>query len=286
MGTVSPLPLTWIITDAATGHEAQGIAVAEALGFPFNLKRVQVRGVLCWIPPRLQLHLDPRRLLSFVSSNEPLRPPWPRIIVSIGRRSVPIALAVKRLSEPRAFVVHIQDPKVSARHFDWIAAPQHDGLSGPNVLTTLGAVHRVTPEKIAEARRRFAQLIEPLPRPRVTVLLGGQSRAFEFTADDAARFGASLAKLARENSGSLLVTPSRRTAPEAVAALSQAVADVPHYIWDGRGSNPVFCIAGFRRGHRGDRGLVSMVTKPPELESRSTFNDCAAGRVGMHAFMR
>jgi hypothetical protein len=31
---------------------------------------------------------------------------------------------------------------------------------------------------------------------------------------------------------------------------------------------------------------ISMVTKPPELESRSTFNDCAAGRVGMHAFMR
>jgi mitochondrial fission protein ELM1 len=101
MGTVSPLPLTWIVTDAGTGHEAQGIAVAEALGFPFNLKRVQVRGVLRWIPPRLQLHLDPWRLLSFVSSNEPLRPPWPKIIVSIGRRSVPIALALKRLSGHR-----------------------------------------------------------------------------------------------------------------------------------------------------------------------------------------
>ena len=88
----------------------------------------------------------------------------------------------------------------------------------------------------------------------MTVLLGGQSRAFEFTAEDAARFGASLAKLARENSGSLLVTPSRRTAPEAVAALSQAVADVPHYIWDGRGENRILhCLVS--RGHRGDRGL-------------------------------
>jgi mitochondrial fission protein ELM1 len=261
METVSPLPLTWIVTDAATGHEAQGIAIAEALGFPFKVKRVQVRGVLRWIPPRLQLHLDPRRLLSFVSSNEPLRPPWPRIIVSIGRRSVPIALALKRLSQPRAFAVHIQDPKVSARHFDWIAAPLHDGLSGPNVLTTLGSVHRVTPEKIAEARRRFAQLIEPLPTPRVAVLLGGQSRAFEFTAEDAARFGTSLAKLARENGGSLLVTPSRRTATDAVAALSQAVADVPHYIWDGSGENPYFALLGFAEAIVVTEDSISMVTE-------------------------
>ena len=154
--------------------------MAEAIGFPFNLKRVQVRGVLRWIPPRLQLCLDPRRLLASVASNEPLTPPWPRIIVSIGRRSVPIALALKRLSEPRAFAVHIQDPKVSARHFDWIATPLHDAFTGPNIIVTLGAVHGVTPEKIVEARRRFAEVIEPLPKPRVTVLLGGQSRAFEF----------------------------------------------------------------------------------------------------------
>jgi len=46
--------------------------------------------------------------------------------------------------------VHVQDPKVSAHHFDWIAAPKHDGLTGPNVTTTLGAVHGFNPIRVAE----------------------------------------------------------------------------------------------------------------------------------------
>jgi mitochondrial fission protein ELM1 len=73
---------TWIVTDGSVGMEAQGIAVAEAVGLPYSLKRVRI-------------YMPPRRLLDFVSSNEPLAPPWPRLIISIGRRSVPIALALK-----------------------------------------------------------------------------------------------------------------------------------------------------------------------------------------------
>ncbi len=96
----------------------------------------------------------------------------------------------------------LQDPKVSAHHFDWIAAPKHDGLTGPNVTTTLGAVHGVNPVRVAEAKEPFASLIGWLPRPRITVLLGGSSRAFRFTAPDAENFGRSLATMARENNGS------------------------------------------------------------------------------------
>ena len=35
---------TWIITDGSVGIEAQGIAVAEAIGLPLNLRRVRVTG--------------------------------------------------------------------------------------------------------------------------------------------------------------------------------------------------------------------------------------------------
>ena len=78
------------------------------------------------------------RLLGFVTSNEPLAAPWPRLIISIGRRSVPMALAIKRLSG--AYALHIQNPKVPARLFDLVAAPAHDNFEGPNVITTFGAV--------------------------------------------------------------------------------------------------------------------------------------------------
>ena len=62
---------TWIV-DGSVGMEAQGIAVAEAVGLPYSLKRVQVTCTMRVVPARLQTYL---RLLNFVSSNEPLAPP-------------------------------------------------------------------------------------------------------------------------------------------------------------------------------------------------------------------
>ena len=87
----------WIVTDGSAGFEAQAIAVAEAIGLPFVLKRARIKGPLRLLPTRLQVYLSPRLLLRFVGSNEPLHQPWPRVIISVGRRSVPIALALKQV---------------------------------------------------------------------------------------------------------------------------------------------------------------------------------------------
>src|SRR4029077_14196348 len=111
--------------------------------------------------------------------------------------------------------------------FDLIAAPLHDGYAGANVVNTFGAVHSVTPRRLAEAAQSFAAKIEPLPRPRIAVLLGGDSAAFSFPPDLAASFGASLAEATRDSGGSLLVTPSRRTSPRPFAPLLHQLAASP-----------------------------------------------------------
>jgi mitochondrial fission protein ELM1 len=229
---------TWIVTDGSVGMEAQGIAVAEAVGLPYTLKRVRVKDGMRLIPARLQIYLPPTRLLGFVAANEPLAPPWPRLIISIGRRSVPIALALKQVA--KAFALHIQNPKVPKHRFDLIAAPVHDGYTGDNVVNTFGAVHSVTTAKLASAARSFAATIDPLPHPRIAVLLGGESQAFSFPPELAAGFGTALAQAARDSGGSLLVTPSRRTSPEALRALAATIAGVPHFVWDGKGENPYY----------------------------------------------
>ena len=64
--------MTWIMTDGSVGMEAQGIAVAEAVGLPLRLKRVRDRGAMRLLPAPLQLLVPPARLLRFVESNEPL----------------------------------------------------------------------------------------------------------------------------------------------------------------------------------------------------------------------
>ncbi|MGH6867094.1 MAG: mitochondrial fission ELM1 family protein [Methyloceanibacter sp.] len=252
---------TWIITDGSVGMEAQGIAVAEAVGLPFSLKRVRPKGGMRLLPAPLLLLVPPRRLLRFIESSEPLGAPWPRLIISIGRRSVPIALAVKRLSTPPTFAVHIQNPKVPAHLFDLVAAPAHDNFEGPNVITTFGAVHGVTPERLAESGTAFAPRIEALPHPRIAVLLGGESQAFSFPPEAASGFGAKLAILARESGGSLLVTPSRRTRPDSLAALSRAIEPVPHFVWDGTGENPYFAFLSLAEAIVVTEDSVNMVTE-------------------------
>jgi mitochondrial fission protein ELM1 len=239
--------------------EAQGIAVAEAVGLPFSLKRVRVTGLLRALPARFQIYLKPAQLLRFVASNEPLAPPWPRLVISIGRRSVPIALAVKRLTG--AFALHIQNPRVPARLFDLVAAPLHDDFTGANVITTFGAVHSVTEARLSEAAERFADAVASLPHPRIAVLLGGSSQAFRFPVPVAATLGEALARVARQSGGSLLVTPSRRTSPEALAAIEAAIDTVPHLIWDGTGDNPYHAFLAHSDAIVVTEDSVNMVTE-------------------------
>jgi mitochondrial fission protein ELM1 len=174
---------------------------------------------------------------------------------------VPVALAIKRLSHPHAFALHIQNPKVPARLFDLIAAPVHDDFEGPNVIVTFGAVHSVTDSRIAEEAKHFAPRVSALPHPRIAVLLGGESQAFSFPPKAASGFGAKLAALAKESGGSLLVTPSCRTRPDALASLASAIDDVPRFVWDGTGDNPYFAFLGLADAIVVTEDSVNMVTE-------------------------
>jgi uncharacterized protein len=251
--------IAWIVTDGSVGMEAQGIAVAEGVGFRYRLKRVRVTGAVRFVPARLQIYVPPERFLRSVAANEPLCSPWPRLLISIGRRSVPIALALKEVA--KAFVLHIQNPKVPKGRFDLIAAPLHDGYTGDNVINTFGAVHSVTANRLAGAAQSFAAKIDPLPRPRVAVLLGGDSAAFSFPPELAASFGASLAEVARSSGGSLLVTHSRRTSPEALSALAAAIVGVPSFVWDGSGENPYYAFLANAEAIVTTEDSVNMVTE-------------------------
>lgn len=250
---------TWILTDGTAGTEAQCIAVAEGVGLPFSVRRVHPRGALRLLPVRLQLAVPPHIRLRLTQASPPLTPPWPRLILSSGRRSVPTALAVRRLSG--AFAVHIQNPKVPARLFDLVAAPIHDDVRGPNVIGTMGSVHRVSPQRVAEEAARFEARFAALPHPRIAVLLGGTSGAFTFGASEAEALGATLASLAKETGGSLLVTPSRRTGTEAVEAFTQAITGAPHFLWDGGGENPYLAMLGSADAIVVTEDSVNMVTE-------------------------
>jgi mitochondrial fission protein ELM1 len=121
-----------------------------------------------------------------------------------------------------------------------VIAPAHDGLTGPNVLVTDGAPHRVTPERLAAAKLAFAPLFADLRRPIVVVLIGGTNRNYRLAKSDAETIGEQLGTFASRHDVSLAVTPSRRTAEDVRAALTSRLAGRRAFIWDGSGENPYF----------------------------------------------
>lgn len=231
----------WIVSDGKVGMENQCLGLAEALGLDPVAKRIKVRKPWRWLQPTLKFNalgsLDPAADL--------LQPPWPDLIIATGRISVAPVLAAKAASARSSGhapvrLVQIQNPTVDPRLFDLIITPRHDRLAGPNVVATLGSMHRVDASKLDAARSRFAARYAALPRPLVSVLVGGANRVFRFDTDTATHLGGLLESMAAETGASLAITTSRRTDPAATQALRAALADTPADFWDGEGENPYF----------------------------------------------
>ncbi len=111
-------------------------------------------------------------------------------------------------------------------------------MSGPNVIAITGAPHRVTEERLAAELPLFADRLSRLPRPHVVALIGGRSKAFDLSPVRAQSMAAAIGRAIQVSGGSLLLTFSRRTPPEAEAILRRALAGLPGMIWSGEGANP------------------------------------------------
>ena len=92
-----------------------------------------------------------------------------------------------------------------------VTTPQYGLAEAANVLHNLLPLHPVSAERLAAAAR-WAPRLAHLPRPFVTVLVGGSSGPYVLDAAAAARLGREASALARRLGGSVLVTTSARTA--------------------------------------------------------------------------
>jgi mitochondrial fission protein ELM1 len=246
----------WVVTEGFIGVENQALGMAEALGLAPAMKTVAARQPWRSLPPRAWVKAIGLGALG----GDALAPPWPDVVVSCGGQAAIAAYLIRRASGGRSFTVHVQKPALPARDFDVLVVPRHDGLEGPNVIVTEGAVHRVTHAKLAEAAKHFAPRYAHLPRPRVAVLIGGSNNRYRLTAARMQSFAGQLAALARGGAG-LMVTPSRRTEPAAARILADALAGLSAGIWDGSGENPFFGLLGLADAILVTRDSVSMTSE-------------------------
>ena len=228
-------PFGWVLHDGKAGMSSQAVGLAEAAGFAFIEKRLEIRFPWTCLPPLLW----PAPLDASGGNGARLEPPWPDFVIACGRNTAMPALAIRRASGRRTVTAQIQDPGIGRSEFDLSIVPEHDRLRGPRVVVTRGAIHRVTPARLAAGRDRSPGLAA-MPRPILSVLIGGSNKTYRLTLRRVEEIADGVAAILRERGGSALVTPSRRTGFRGVALLQKRLAGLPAKIWDGAGENPYF----------------------------------------------
>ena len=225
-------PITWILTDGTVGMRIQCLGLAKAAGLTPIVKHLHPSLLLRALPALGSVPGMPA-----TAGGDPIAAPWPDVVISCGRRTAGAALAVKRLSGGRAFLAHIQDPRLDPRRFDLLVVPEHDPTRGPNVVTTLGALNPHDPAMLADAARHWEPEAAGMPRPLVAVMVGGSNKRYDFSADAVGRFVDRLRRVADAGAGLLVVT-SRRTDAATRAALKAGLAGRAAQVWTGDGENP------------------------------------------------
>ena len=225
-------PAVWIISDGKIGDDVQCRAVAAGLSPTFEQRTVAPRAPWVWAAPWGPI--DPRDAPSNPSS--PIASPFPDVVVASGRRAIPYARAVKRVSGGRTLLVFLKNPRTAFSDADVIWAPAHDRLDGANVLSTLTSPHGLGP-RLEEAREAPTQEIASLASPMLGVVLGGTGGGAQYDRSVAADLAEKI-KCAAAPFASIAVTPSRRTPEYLLGAVRDALAGSDAFVWDGDGNNP------------------------------------------------
>ena len=210
------LPHVWVVMGYRAGESTQMLALAESLGWPFEIKRLKHRKI-DFVPGLLRL----RSLLGIhKEKSSSLRPPWPDLIISAGMRNEPICRWIKAQSHDRTKLVHIGRTWAAYRHFDLIITTAQYRLPlRDNILHNALTLNRVNKKTLSDAAAKWSDRLRHLSRPYIAVVIGGNSGPYTF-GNHAARKLADLAnRMANEASGTLLITSSARTPPGTVATL-------------------------------------------------------------------
>ena len=219
-------PVTWVLTGYKAGDNAQVLALADALGWPYDRKQFNYR----------KTELLSNRLLAVTlagidrQSSSELSPPWPDLVITAGRRNEPVARWIRKQSGDRTRLVHVGRPWAPLDVFDLIVStPQYFLPERHNVLKNNLPLHGVMGNDLKEAAAVWRQRFAHLPPPRTAVLIGGDSGPFVFTPDKGQRLGHLVNRMALRDGGSLLVTDSARTPLPAFEAFARELS-VPAHI--------------------------------------------------------
>ena len=141
------------------------------------------------------------------------------IIISCGRKSVIPSIYLKKNSLKKVTNIHIQDPKVNLTNFNYVIAPEHDGLSGENVFSTKGAIHYLTKKEIDDHTDYLKNRLET-DKNYFLLILGGPTKHYDYSKKNISNILNLFNNLVEKNNLQGIIVPSMRT-PKNIIELSK-----------------------------------------------------------------
>lgn len=250
LGSSSLGPSIWAVSDGRAGNAAQVRSIIQALSETRRWMQIaHITGAAHRSEP---LTLTPRAPWTWlpganwpmplnalpVEQKQALKAPWPTVWIAAGRRSAPYTAAMRAWNGGNTLAIQILDPKSDPAAYDVVIVPEHDRLTGENVIRTVGSASHFSEDAIEEAGQVFADLADERGQSAV-VILGGNSKSHKFTTANEEALERQLEQLSGQG-WRLRITTSRRTPVSAIARFRQFADRVGAHFWGGAedGANP------------------------------------------------
>ena len=192
-----------LLTQGMHGMISQVEGLAKALDIDFIHCKVETKNIWKIVPPRIS-PISQRVYKKIDQTNFD-------IIISCGRKSVIPSIHLKKISNKKIFNIHVQDPKVDYKHFDFIVAPDHDAIEGENVISTKGAIHYLTEREIFENKEYLNSFIKKDDRKIWALIMGGPTKYYDYSTKNIKNIFSMIYKLMKKHDFQLVVIPSMRT---------------------------------------------------------------------------
>jgi len=191
-----------LLTQGMHGMISQVEGLAKALNLDYTHQTIKLRKFWNYIPPKFTPISENVLKKKFICNA--------KVIISCGRKSVIPSIALKKKFGKDILNIHIQDPKVALNNFDFIVAPEHDGMKGENVLTSKGAIHYLTNDELDDNESYLKSRINN-QKKIVALIIGGPTKYYDYSDKAIDNIFSKIKKIFLDNNYQLIVVPSMRT---------------------------------------------------------------------------
>ena len=225
---------SWIITDGTKGMENQSIALAKLLDTKFKLIKFMPPYLLRKIP--LIGKFIP---VSMIKIDLNIKPS-PKFIITTGKRMAGISIFVKFFFKNKIKTIHIQNPHVSSNYFDLLLIPEHDKISGKNIINTKGALSFIDNNDVEILHTPIINNLKYKKKPIILFLIGGDNKRYKPNNTNYYNLMLDIFKASQNIDGKLIILTSRRTPTKAIKVINSMLKyyESDFYLYSGIGHNP------------------------------------------------